>query len=344
MTGLSEQERARLERWQRGFPVVPRPFAVVASREGMSEDALIEWTVRLKDDGVLSRVGAVVRPNTAGASTLAAMAVPPERLDEVAAFVSAQPEVTHNYEREHPINLWFVVTAADRAAVAACLARIRNECGLEVLDLPMVRAFHIDLGFTRDDGTGLASSPCLPARPESRLRTGSTAPPDGTDRQILAAIEDGIPLLSRPFEAVGRSLGLSEEAVIERLCRMIEAGIITRFGYVVHHRRLGFVANAMVVWDVPDERVEKAGALLAAAPCVTLCYQRPRRLPKWRYNLFCMIHGTSREQVTAEVVRLHAHLVKQLSLDGLPHAALFSRRRFKQCGARFSAGLKAGAA
>ena len=344
MTGLTEQERARLERWQRGFPVVPRPFAVVAAREGMSEAALIEWTRRLKDEGILSRVGAVVRPNTAGASTLAAMAVPPERLEEVAAFVSAQPEVTHNYEREHPINLWFVVTAADRAAVAACLARIRSKCGLEVLDLPMVRAFHIDLGFAKDDGTGLARSPCLPARPSGRLRLGSAAAPDDLDRRILAAIEDGIPLLSRPFEAVGRALGLSEEAVIERLCRMIEAGVITRFGYVVHHRRLGFVANAMVVWDLPEEKVAEAGELLAAEDCVTLCYQRPRRLPMWRYNLFCMIHGTSREQVLAQVSRIHGRLLKQLSLDALPHAALFSRRRFKQCGARFSTGLKAGAA
>jgi len=270
--------------------------------------------------------------------------VPPERLEAVAAFVSAQPEVTHNYERDHPINLWFVITAADRAAVAAALARIRRHCGLKVLDLPMVRAFHIDLGFARDDGTGLARSPCLPARPLGHSRPGRVSAPDETDRRILAAIEDGIPIISRPFDAVGRALGLPERVVIARLCRMIEAGTITRFGYVVHHRRLGFVANAMVVWDVPDEMVADAGRLLAAADCVTLCYQRPRRLPMWRYNLFCMIHGTSRVQVNAEVERLHAALVKQLSLDGLAHAALFSRRRFKQCGARFSVGVKAGAA
>jgi DNA-binding Lrp family transcriptional regulator len=345
MTGLTEQERARLERWQRGFPIVPRPFAVIARREGMTEDALLSWTQRLSASGILSRVGAVVRPNTAGASTLAAMSVPAARLEEVAAIVSAQPEVTHNYEREHEINLWFVVTAADRAAVAAALARIRRLSGLEVLDLPMVRAFHIDLGFAGDDGAGLARSPCLPARPATSAGAGgATVVADDTDRRILAAIEDGIPLVSRPFRAVGQGLGLDEGAVIRRLCRMLDGGVITRFGYVVHHRRLGFVANAMVVWDVPDEKVAAAGQALAEEECVTLCYQRPRRLPRWRYNLFCMIHGKSRAQVEAQVLRIHGRLVKQLSLDALPHAALFSRRRFKQCGARFSAGLKAGAA
>lgn len=144
---LSFDERRLLNDWQRGLPLTGRPYAAMAERLGLSEEAVIAMIKRLKDEGVVTRVGAVVRPNTVGASTLAAMAVPPQRLEDVAAFVSAQPEVNHNYEREHRLNLWFVVTAADCAAVDAVLERIEQETGLSCLDLPLETEYRIDLGF-----------------------------------------------------------------------------------------------------------------------------------------------------------------------------------------------------
>lgn len=136
-----------LDGFQRDFPLEPRPYRTIAERTGMTERDVIAAYARLKKRGVLSRVGAVVTPHAAGFSTLAALAVPPERLDDVAAFVSAQPEVNHNYEREHRLNLWFVVTDADADAVAAVLRRIEGATGFAALDLPLVRAHHIDLGF-----------------------------------------------------------------------------------------------------------------------------------------------------------------------------------------------------
>ncbi len=108
---------------------------------------MLETLARLQAEGAISRVGAVVRPNSIGASTLAAMAVPPDRLDEVAARVSARPEVNHNYEREHRLNLWFVVAAATPEHVQSALRAIEAETGLPVLDLPLEREYHIDLGF-----------------------------------------------------------------------------------------------------------------------------------------------------------------------------------------------------
>jgi DNA-binding Lrp family transcriptional regulator len=136
-----------LDDYQRGFPLVPRPYLAIAEATGLGEAEVIAAYARLKAEGVLSRIGAVVTPNAAGASTLAALAVPPERLAEVAAVVSAQPEVNHNYEREHTYNLWFVVTAADAGAVAEALRRIEGLTGLAALDLPLLRSYHIDLGF-----------------------------------------------------------------------------------------------------------------------------------------------------------------------------------------------------
>lgn len=142
-----DREKALLDGFQRDFPLVPRPYAAVAERLGMTEAELLAMLRRLRDAGAVGRVGAVVRPGTVGASTLAAMAVPPERLDAVAALVSARPEVNHNYEREHRYNLWFVVTAASRDRVAAVLREIAAAAGLPVLDLPLAREYRIDLGF-----------------------------------------------------------------------------------------------------------------------------------------------------------------------------------------------------
>lgn len=145
---LTPADMKLLDGFQRDFPLEPRPYRVLAEKTGMTERDVIAAYARLKKKGVLSRIGAVVTPHAAGYSTLAALAVPPERLDDVAAVVSVQPEVNHNYEREHRLNLWFVVTAADADAVAAVLRRIEAATGLAALDLPLVRAHHIDLGFS----------------------------------------------------------------------------------------------------------------------------------------------------------------------------------------------------
>ena len=151
------------------------------------------------------------------------------------------------------------------------------------------------------------------------------------DRRLIAAIEEGLPLAPRPYAAIGDRLGMGEAEVIAALRRLIEGGVIKRFGVIVRHRELGYRANAMVVWDVPDARVADAGRTLAALPFVTLCYRRPRRLPAWRYNLFCMSHGRDRGAVEALVAEASA----AAGLEDLPRAVLFSRRRFKQRGARY---------
>ncbi len=144
---LTQLQRALLDRFQRDFPLVARPFAAMAKAVGASEAEVIVALAELREAGALARVGATLAPNRAGASTLAAMAVPSERLEEVADLVSAFPEVNHNYEREHRFNLWFVVTAESRTRIEEVLATIEARSGLPVLDLPLVRPFKLDLGF-----------------------------------------------------------------------------------------------------------------------------------------------------------------------------------------------------
>ena len=136
-----------LDAYQRDFPLEERPFARIAADLAMSEADVLDCLADLRDAGKISRIGAVVRPNAIGASTLAALSVPDRHLGRVAAIVCAHAEVNHCYEREHAINLWFVVTAADPAAVARVLRAIEAETGMPCLDLPLVEAYHIDLGF-----------------------------------------------------------------------------------------------------------------------------------------------------------------------------------------------------
>ncbi len=240
---LAAADLALVDRWQRGFPLVERPFAVVGESVGLDAAATIERLRSLLAAGAMSRIGAVVRPRSVGASTLAAMQVPIRHLDEVAAIVSAEPLVNHNYQREHDLNLWFVVAGGEGGAVATTLERISSRAGLPVVDLPLLQAYHLDLGFSLRDRRGDRAVAMRPA-PDYRA--------DARDRAVLAAIEDGLPLVERPYRAVGRAADLGEAEVIDRLAHLAATGVISRFGCIVRHRAFGYVANAMTVWNVPD--------------------------------------------------------------------------------------------
>ncbi len=321
---LNEGDCRLIDEFQRDFPLEPEPFRAIAERLGLDESDVLASLIRLGETGVISRLGAVLRPNCAGASTLAAMAAPAHKLEAIAEIVNAEPGVNHNYEREHAVNLWFVVTGANRAAIAASLARIQSRVGLDVLDLPLLRSFHIDLGFpifASVEGEKKVSRSASPPQPEA------------DDLRLLTAIEDGLPLCRRPYRCVAARLGWDERDVIARLRRLIDGGAIARFGLVVRHQVLGYRANAMVVWDIDEGVVSEIGARLAEAPGVTLCYERPRRLPVWRYNLYSMVHGRDRGQVCADI----AALAEKVGGASRGHEILFSRRCFRQRGAKLSA-------
>ena len=144
---LTELDRRLLNDFQQEFPLSPAPYADIARSLGVSEEEVLARLAALKREGAISRVGAVVRPNTVGVSTLAAMAVPPEQLESVAAIVNGYVEVNHNYEREHLLNLWLVATAPNAARLQTVLDEIAARTGYEVLSFPLVEDYHIDLGF-----------------------------------------------------------------------------------------------------------------------------------------------------------------------------------------------------
>jgi siroheme decarboxylase len=302
--------------WQRGFPLVPHPFAEIAAHCRSTEAQVIDEFKLLRSSGLIDRIGPVFRPHTVGASTLAAISAAPERLEEVAALVGRHAGVNHSYEREHRYNLWFVVTGSSDAAVQSTLACIEQETGLAALRLPLEEEFHIDLGFDLDNHA-------VPRVPQQVVVPNLTA----EEKRLVARVAAGLPLVPRPYAA----LELPEPMVLATLRHWLESGVVRRIGAVVRHRRLGYEANAMVVWDVPDELVGAAGRRLAADAAVTLCYRRARALPEWRHNLYCMVHGRERSRVHYEVKRISA----TLGLERYPRLILFSNRCFTQRAARY---------
>ncbi|RZI43797.1 Lrp/AsnC family transcriptional regulator [Herbaspirillum sp. HC18] len=312
-----------LNGFQRDFPLQARPFAVLADKLGVDESRVIERLRSLRESGAVSRVGAVFRPNVIGASALAALAVAPERLERVAEFVSAFAEVNHNYEREYHYNLWFVATAPTLERLNAVFAEIEEVCESgPVLVLPLLEEFHIDLGFDFVDyDAGKTVRPCSVTR----------CPPvvlSEAERRVIALLQEGLPVVERPYSC----LGMGEKDAIALISRWLDEGVIKRLGIIVRHHELGYTANAMTVWNVPDEEVSEAGRRIAESGRATLCYRRERRLPDWPYNLFCMIHGKDRADVLA---RLDA-LAAECGLDAWPRQVLFSCRRFKQRGAHYA--------
>ncbi|KGJ05408.1 transcriptional regulator, AsnC family [Paracoccus halophilus] len=316
---MDDLDRCLLDDFQRDLPLVPRPFAAIAARLGRDEAEVIDRLCRLQAAGRIARVGATCRPNTAGASTLAALRVPPARIDEVAALAGAEPGVNHSYLREDDWNLWLVVTAPDADALAASLARIEAATRLQVLSLPLVRAFNIDLGFPLD---GPRRSMALDRPADlSALRPG--------DRPLMQALSSGLALVPRPFAALAEDLARDEAEIIARIAALARARILTRVGVIVRHRALGWRENAMVVWHLPDAAIAAAGTALARVPGVTLCYQRRRVPGLWDWPLFCMIHARTRPEAMAVLDRARA----LPELAGVPHRILFSTRCFRQRGA-----------
>jgi len=155
------------------------------------------------------------------------------------------------------------------------------------------------------------------------------------DRELIKTVQQGLPVVNRPYADIAERLSTTEQDVIQRLQKLIDNGVIKRYGIVVRHRELGYRANGMVVWDVPDDRVSELGTCIGKFPFVTLSYRRPRCLPDWPYNLFTMVHGRDREQVEQQV----AAIVEKCGLHDINHDILFSTRRFKQRGAHYAASV-----
>ncbi|MEM7221813.1 MAG: AsnC family transcriptional regulator [Pseudomonadota bacterium] len=162
----------------------------------------------------------------------------------------------------------------------------------------------------------------------------TVSPIDQTDRRLIAACQDGLPLCPEPYRALADQLELPHEEILERVERLLSVGVVRRIGAVPNHYALGYRANGMTVWDLDDHEVSRLGRRVGALAFVSHCYRRPRRLPDWPYNLFAMVHGRSRDQVDAKVEQIAA----LLGSAARGHDVLFSTRILKKTGLRLRRG------
>ncbi|WP_217126357.1 Lrp/AsnC family transcriptional regulator [Hydrogenophilus thiooxidans] len=315
--------------WQRGFPLVSWPFAEIAKAYDASEAKVRSAFCDAKAKGWIDRIGPVWAPRTVGWSTLAAASVPAERLHEAGSIIAHYPEINHNYARSGAeLNLWFVLTAPNESAGRSLLTTLSQQIDAPIYPFPLVREYHIDLGFDLAQGRKTSARERLPKTPCDRWRTQTLS---GRERQLFALLSDGLPLVPQPYRQIAEQCGWAESKVLQQIAHWLAEGTMRRFGAVVRHRALGWTANAMAVWAVPPALVDELGVQLAAEPEVHLCYRREPVPEVWPYTLYAMVHGSDPTHV-AQVVAAIQH---RLALDRFPHRLLFSTHCFKQTGARY---------
>ena len=325
---LTRLEQAVLSVIQTALPVAERPFEALGARLGAEPDAVRRCVLRLRDSGAIRRIGAVFDSRRLGyASTLACARVPPERLDEVAAGVNRLPGVTHNYRRDHAYNLWFTLTAESDRRIAETLDDLKRRFAIDDLhSLPALAVYKIRVDFPFGEAAPRADAPPAPPAP-----AGEAVVLGDEQKRLVRLLAGDLPIVDEPLAEPARQLGWPVRRVLAQIEEWLAAGVIRRFGAVVRHRRLGFEANGMAVFRVPQpppDRIDDVGGSLACRPDVSHCYRRPP-LPDLPYNLYAMFHGRSQDQVRAAVAAAAA----ENDLDD--HLVLFSTAEYKKTSMRY---------
>ncbi len=327
---MDSTSRVLLDRVQRSFPIVSNPFRVLS--EGLE---IPEWEVReriglLKQAGAIRQISAIFNTGSLGyRSSLVAMAVPQEALDRAVRTINAYPGVSHNYLRPDTFNMWFTIAVPPGLSVEAVVselsARAANASGesasLPALVLPAIKKYKLAVVLDvleEGDWEQPGQKTVLPPTESS-----ANFRPTPENIRIVKCIQEDLPLVPKPFEVWADSLGMNEAELLSVVCDWMCHGVIRRFAAILNHRQVGFSANGMVVWNCPEDRMDRIGDILASYPEVSHCYSRPP-YPEWPYNLYAMIHGRSRQQCESVADRLAA----ATGLDNF--RILFSTKEFKK--------------
>jgi len=288
---LEEMTARVLNELQDRFPLVARPYLEVGERLGISEEETVERVREARAAGVIRQVCAIYDTKSLGySSALVAMHVRPEQLGRAAAVVNAHPGVSHNYQRNHPFNMWFTVAMPPGHDLDAVIGRLHDLAGAEsTRPMPTLRLFKI--GVTLDvAGERPAAARGAPEYSDERRAGASAHDLDEDDVAYILATQGDLPDGARPFDAVAEGLGCTLDEVLDRGRRLIASGHLRRFAAILNHRAAGFRANGMAVWAVPPDRVEAFGTFVAGYRNVSHCYQRPT-YEDWPYSVFSMIHA-----------------------------------------------------
>jgi DNA-binding Lrp family transcriptional regulator len=319
-----ERDRKLLTLLQKEIPLETRPFTRIGEALGASEAEVLQRIQKLKDEEkVIRQISAIFDTKSLGyKSTLVAMKFGPETIDAGAEVINQHPGVSHNYKRNADFNLWFTIAVPPKDSLEAHIERLHELSGAQqTLILPTLRLFKIGVKL---DLTGKESKeePAGEIYDESRRR--KTAP-DLTEAEIevIRILQEDLPLAETPFEVLAKQIGLNEERLFEILRSFISRGYLRRLAAILHHRRAGFAANAMVVWNIPHEELDRIGPEFAKFREVSHCYERPT-FSDWPYSIYTMVHAPKVQDCEGIVERMEE------KIGQWPHLNLYSTKEYKK--------------
>jgi DNA-binding Lrp family transcriptional regulator len=320
---LDDLDRRLLNLMQGSFPIAPRPYEHVASLAQEAESEVMGRVQRLLDKRIIRQVTPIFDTRALGySSMLVAAKVDPEHPHRAAQVINEHPGVSHNYLRNHEFNLWFTIATEPDSALGleGTLEVLAREAGAEsVRQLPTLKLFKIRMDLEMEGDTKALSS-SVEAKEPIEL---DPQPYDDHDIAVIRALQGDMPVVSEPYAAAAAAVGMPQQAFLDHLSRMQERGILRRVAAILYHRRAGFSANGMGVWQVPDEQIADIGRRMAAVRGISHCYQRPT-YADWPYSVFTMAHGRSKEECDAVLDAI----AEQTGIS--ERATLYSSTEFKK--------------
>ena len=313
-----------LSQIQKQFPLTPRPYEAIAERMGLSEEEVIERLRKEKEASVIRQISPIFDTKRLGySSSLVAFRVSPEKIDDTVALINSHPGVSHNYERNHDFNIWFTLAVAPDSTLGLerTVELLAEKTGAEdTIMLPTLKMFKIAVKLNT---TGTKADK---EKVERRRHKEIELTP--LHHSVIRHTQYDLPITSEPFKEVIEELCIDYDTLFATLNELQEAGVMRRFAAILNHRKAGFNANAMVVWDVDPEKGEEIGRRAAEFSAVSHCYLRPR-YPNWPYNLFTMIHGKTTEETEAVIEAIASEI------DYRERRPLYSTREFKKVRIRY---------
>ncbi|HYT44430.1 MAG TPA: Lrp/AsnC family transcriptional regulator, partial [Methylomirabilota bacterium] len=253
-------------------------------------------------------------------SALVAFSVKPDKLNHVAEEVNKHQGVSHNYERNHEFNMWFTLAVAPNADIKTDLERLASIDGVtKYRVLPTLKLYKI--GVRLDMVNEDAKMP----EPTDNVKTLNPRKFNLTerDKEFVRELQKDLKVMPEPFKELAGTLGITTSQLFEKTREYEDIGVMRRFAAILRHRDAGFTANGMVVWKVPDLKIDEVGNKLAAFPQVSHCYRRPI-YPDWQFNLFSMVHARTIEAAEKIAIQMSE------SIGIKDYRILFSSREFKK--------------
>ena len=318
---MDETDKKLLNDIQWVFPLADRPYAEIAAKHGLSEEEIMRRISALKSMGLVRQINAIFDTRRLGyKSALIAFAVKPDKLDAVAEKVNEHPGVSHNYERNHEYNMWFTLAVPPEAEMKEELDRMAALDGVvKYRLLPTLKMYKIGvkLDMVNDDAEKPKPTDEVKELNPDRLEITEC------DKQFIRELQKDLPVVKEPFKEMAENLGITTKQLFDKAREYESTGLMRRFAAILRHRDAGFVANGMVVWHVPEDRVDDVGFKLAAYPQVSHCYRRPI-YPDWQYNVFSMIHARTLDAAEKMAVEMS----EMIGISD--YRILFSSREFKK--------------